>query len=43
MMNKGVIIMANEYPNEVVKLLDEIYQILVEKLGGGSDESEVQD
>ena len=36
--------MANEYPNEVVKLLDEIYQILVEKLGGGeSDESEVED
>ena len=36
--------MANEYPNEVVKLLDEIYQILVEKLGGGeSDESDVED
>ena len=36
--------MANEYPNEVVKLLDEIYQILVEKLGGGdSEESEVQE
>lgn len=35
--------MANEYPNEVVKLLDEIYQILVEKLGDSSEESEVQE
>lgn len=36
--------MANEYPNEVVKLLDEIYQILVEKLGGGdSDDTPTQD
>lgn len=35
--------MANEYPNEVVKLLDEIYHILVEKLGDSSEESEVED
>lgn len=32
--------MANEYPNEVVKLLTEIKEIIEEKFGSDSDESE---